>query len=83
MCMCLTESGPIECKRIVSKLRQIDGVTIVIIYTIRGTDSHKRPVNIPSLAHIYTRHMYRFRCVPTKVLRRDSVTPQVMNVPSR
>ena len=32
--MCLTESGRIECKGIVLKLRQIDGVILVIFYTM-------------------------------------------------
>ena len=32
VCMCLTESSRIECKGIVQKLRQIDGVILVRIY---------------------------------------------------
>ena len=39
VCMCLTESGWIECKRIVLKLRQIDGVILVIFYMVFWADS--------------------------------------------
>ena len=32
--MCLTKSGRIECKGIVLKLRQIDGVILVMFYMV-------------------------------------------------
>ena len=40
--MCLTESGRIECKRIVRKLQQIDGVILARFYSRIGLQANRQ-----------------------------------------